>query len=104
MLNATYIIISSPSEQIFKEEIIMNEQSSIIRTQAPPPGTLKKSDLYAISLGYVIGAGIISLVGPAIALTGYSAWVAFFIAILFGFLVNLPAVFVTSTLRMAGGP
>lgn len=82
----------------------MNEQSSIIRTKAPPPGTLKRSDLYAISLGYVIGAGIVSLVGPAIALTGYSAWVGYLIAILFGFLVNLPAVFVTSTLRMAGGP
>lgn len=82
----------------------MNEQNSVIRTAAPAPGTLKKADLYAISLGYVIGAGIISLVGPAIALTGMSAWLAYFAAIIFGFIINLPAVFVTSALRMAGGP
>lgn len=82
----------------------MSDQPSVIQTKAPPPGTLKKADLYAISLGYVIGAGIVSLVGPAISLTGYSAWLGFLIAILFGFLINLPAVFVTSTLRMAGGP
>ncbi|MDO5416359.1 MAG: APC family permease [Lachnospiraceae bacterium] len=82
----------------------MSEQNNVIRTEAPAPGTLKKSDLYAISLGYVIGAGIVTLVGPAIALTGMSAWLAYFVAIIFGFIINLPAVFVTSSLRMAGGP
>lgn len=82
----------------------MNKSDNVVRAAAPPPGTLKKADLYAISLGYVIGAGIVTLVGPAIGLTGMSAWLAYLIAILFGFLINLPAVFVTSALRMGGGP
>ena len=82
----------------------MCEQNHVVRASAPPPGTLGKADLYAISLGYVIGAGIVSLIGPAIALTGMSAWLAYLVAILFGFVANLPAIFVTSSLRMAGGP
>lgn len=82
----------------------MSEQNHVGHAAAPPPGTLGKADLYAISLGYVIGAGIVSLIGPAIALTGMSAWLAYLVAILLGFVANLPAIFVTSSLRMAGGP
>ena len=80
----------------------MCEQNHVVRASQPPPGTLGKADLYAISLGYVIGAGIVSLIGPAIALTGMSAWLAYLVAILFGFVANLPAIFVTYSLLMAG--
>jgi APA family basic amino acid/polyamine antiporter len=59
--------------------------------------------LYCLSIGQVIGAGVITLVGPAIAMTGYSAWFAYFLAIILGFLTILPIIFVTSTIRMAGG-
>lgn len=82
----------------------MVKNENIIAKAAPPPGTLGKSELYAISLGYVIGAGILSLIGPALLSTGLSAWFAYFVSILFGLLINLPAVFITSTLRLSGGP
>jgi APA family basic amino acid/polyamine antiporter len=59
--------------------------------------------LYCLSIGQVIGAGVITLVGPAIAMTGYSAWFAYFLAVILGFLTILPVVFVTGTIRMAGG-
>jgi APA family basic amino acid/polyamine antiporter len=36
-------------------------------------------------------------------MTGYSAWFAYFLAIILGFLTILPMIFVTSTIRMAGG-
>lgn len=82
----------------------MKESDSIIHAKAPPPGTLGKAELYAISLGYTIGAGIVSLIGPALAQTGHSAWLAYLLAIFFGLLTNLPAIFITSTLRLGGGP
>lgn len=75
----------------------------LIQEKAPAPGVLGKSELFALSIGQVIGAGIITLVGPAIALTGYSAWFAYAIAIFYGFICIAPTVFVTSTLRLGGG-
>ena len=38
-----------------------------------PKGTLGLVELYCLSIGQVIGAGVITLVGPAITATGYSA-------------------------------
>lgn len=78
-------------------------ESKVLRVEAPPPGPLGKSELYALSIGQVIGAGIITLVGPAIALTGLSTWAAYFSSIILGFILIMPVVFVTSTLRLGGG-
>lgn len=75
----------------------------VIKEPAPPAGTLRKPELYALSIGQVIGAGVITLIVPAIKYTGYSAWLAYFVAIIFGFFVIAPAVFITSTLRLGGG-
>lgn len=50
-----------------------------------------------------IGAGVITLIVPAIKMTGYSAWLAYFVAILMGFVMILPFVFISSTLRLGGG-
>lgn len=69
----------------------------------PAPGTLNLNNLYALSIGQVIGAGVITLIGPAIALTGYSAWFAYGLAVILGFIAILPIVFVTGTLRFTGG-
>ncbi len=79
------------------------KESKVTRVSAPPPGPLGKPELYALSIGQVIGAGIITLIGPAIALTGLSTWLAYFVAILLGFVLIMPVVFVTSTLRLGGG-
>ena len=64
---------------------------------------LRLPEIYCLGLGQVIGAGIITLVGPAIALTGYSAWLGYFLAIILGFISILPVVFVTGTVRLTGG-
>jgi APA family basic amino acid/polyamine antiporter len=82
---------------------VSSDSLKVTTTAAPPPGTLNLMALYCLSIGQVIGAGVITLVGPAIAMTGYSAWFAYFLAIILGFLTVLPVVFVTSTIRMAGG-
>ena len=75
----------------------------VIKEPAPKPGTLGKTELYALAIGQVIGAGVITLIVPAIKMTGYSAWLAYFVAILMGFVMILPFVFVSSALRLRGG-
>lgn len=75
----------------------------VIKESAPAPGTLKKPELYALSIGQVIGAGVITLIVPAIKMTGYSAWLAYFVAIIMGFIMIAPTIFVSSTLRLGGG-
>ena len=75
----------------------------LVREPEPGPGTLGKPELYALAIGQVIGAGVITLVVPAIKMTGYSAWLAYFVAIIMGFFMILPTVFVSSTVRLGGG-
>ena len=75
----------------------------VIKEPAPPPGILGKPELYALAIGQVIGAGVITLIVPAIKMTGYSAWLAYFLAIIMGFIMILPNVFISSTLRLGGG-
>lgn len=75
----------------------------VIHESEPKPGTLGKPELYALAIGQVIGAGVITLIVPAIKMTGYSAWLAYFVAILVGFVMIAPTVFVSATLRLGGG-
>lgn len=65
-----------------------------------PKGTLGLVELYCLSIGQVIGAGVITLVGPAITATGYSAWLAYLLAIVLGFFTVFPLVFICGTLRL----
>ena len=75
----------------------------VIKEPAPKAGNLGKPELYALAIGQVIGAGVITLIVPAIKMTGYSAWLAYFCAILMGFVMILPHVFLSSTVRLGGG-
>lgn len=75
----------------------------IIKEPAPPRGSLGRPELFALSIGQVIGAGVITLIVPAVIMTGYSAWLAYIVAIVMGFLIVCPNVFVTSTVRLGGG-
>lgn len=75
----------------------------VIHEPEPKPGTLGKTELFALAIGQVIGAGVITLIVPAIKMTGYSAWLAYFVAIIMGFIMVLPTLFVSSTLRLGGG-
>ena len=76
---------------------------NLIKEPAPPKGKLKLPDLYATAVGQVIGAGVVTLIVPAMGMTGNSAWLAYLVAVLVGFLYVLPCVFACSALRFGGG-
>ncbi|MBR2806112.1 MAG: APC family permease [Oscillospiraceae bacterium] len=59
--------------------------------------------LIAIAVGQVVGAGIITTTGLAIAQTGRSVWIAYALAVFFGFVWILPTVFFSSVARYKGG-
>lgn len=66
-------------------------------------GYLKRSDLYTIGVGQAIGSGVLTLIGPAILLTGQSAWLAYVVACIWGFMMIAPIPWITSTLKLGGG-
>ncbi len=66
-------------------------------------GKLGKSELLALGVGQVIGAGVITLVGQAAGLTGRSAWLAYGIAVIIGMVMVIPYVFLSSTIIVKGG-
>ena len=66
-------------------------------------GTLGKSELLALGVGQVIGAGVITLVGQAAGVTGRSAWLAYGIAVIIGFIMVVPYVFLSSAIIVKGG-
>lgn len=76
----------------------------VFNEKEPAPGKdFGKPELYAIAIGTVIGSGVITLIVPAIKMTGYSAWLAYLFAIFMGVCMILPYFFISSTLRMGGG-
>ncbi len=66
-------------------------------------GILGFTELWALGVGQVIGAGVITLIGPAIGLTGYSVWLAYFVAVLLGAATNLPLIIFSSVTKYSGG-
>lgn len=76
----------------------------IINKPEPAPGILKRVDLFAIAIGMVVGSGMVTLIGPAMAYTGYSVWLAYLAAIIMGFFMVFPYIILSGTLRLAGGP
>ena len=68
-----------------------------------PEGVLGRKDLLFIALGQVVGSGVITLIGSAQLATGYSAWLAYFVAIIVGFFCAFPYIIMSSTLRFGGG-
>lgn len=75
----------------------------VINKEEPPKGKLGLFDLYSMALGTVIGAGVISYIGYAIGYTGYSSWLAYLFAIIYGFIYSVPYVFMAATFRLSGG-
>lgn len=82
----------------------MSQKNVIINKPEPAPGILKRVDLFAIAAGMVIGSGMVTLIGPAMAYTGYSVWLAYLAAIIMGFFMVFPYIILSGTLRVAGGP
>ena len=64
---------------------------------------IKFSDLIWIGTGQVVGAGVVTIVGSALAVTGYSAWFAYSVAVLFGLMRILPQAFFFSAVVAPGG-
>ncbi|WP_297862424.1 amino acid permease [uncultured Acidaminococcus sp.] len=60
-------------------------------------------ELFTIAVGNIIGAGVMTLMGAAISLTGRSVPLAFLIATLIVVGYALPYVFICSTARVKGG-
>jgi APA family basic amino acid/polyamine antiporter len=59
--------------------------------------------LVALAAGQVIGAGVVTLVGTAVAVTGRSVWLAYAGAVVMGFLIILPYLILSSMIRVKGG-
>ncbi len=82
---------------------IIGKNISVEKVPEPPKGKLGRHEMLALSVGQVIGAGVVTLVGPAIYYTGYSVWLAYLVAIILGLIYVLPIMFITSTVRLGGG-
>jgi APA family basic amino acid/polyamine antiporter len=59
--------------------------------------------LVGLSAGQVIGAGVVTLTGVAIGITGRSAWLAYSAAVLMGFCIIFPYMILSSMIRVKGG-
>jgi APA family basic amino acid/polyamine antiporter len=59
--------------------------------------------LVALAAGQVIGAGVVTLVGAAVGLTGRSVWLAYAGAVVMGFFIVLPYMVLSSMIRVKGG-
>lgn len=64
---------------------------------------LNKWGILALGVGGCIGSGVISLLGYGIGRTGHSVWLAFAIALLMGFIICIPVLFVTGSVCLPGG-
>lgn len=60
-------------------------------------------DLLGVAVGQIIGAGIMSLMGVAIGMTGRSVPLAFLIAAVLSIVSIIPTIIVGGTLRLRGG-
>lgn len=60
-------------------------------------------DLMGAAVGQIIGAGIMTLMGAALALTGRSVPIAFLIGAIIIVFMNLPLIIICGTVRVRGG-
>ena len=59
--------------------------------------------LTALAAGQVIGAGVVTLTGISIGITGHSAWLAYGAAVIMGFFLIVPHLLLGSMIRVKGG-
>lgn len=69
----------------------------------PQKGNFGKAELFALAIGQVIGAGVITYSVLALKMTGYSVWLAYLVAIALGLVMSLPMIFMSSAFRVGGG-
>lgn len=78
----------------------MAEQGSSTKQLVP---TLGFGDLMGAAVGQIIGAGIMSLMPSAIAMTGRSVFLSFLVAAVLTCCTAIPAIFITSVVKLRGG-
>ncbi|GLB30844.1 amino acid permease [Lacrimispora amygdalina] len=66
-------------------------------------GTLGFRELLSLAVGQVIGAGVVTLVGQAIGVTGRSVWLAYVFAVVLGLCIIFPYIMLSSMIRVNGG-
>ncbi|MDK2966010.1 APC family permease [Lacrimispora sp.] len=66
-------------------------------------GTLGFRELLSLAVGQVIGAGVVTLVGQAIGVTGRSIWLAYVFAVVLGLCIIFPYIILSSMIRVNGG-
>lgn len=59
--------------------------------------------LVALAAGQVIGAGVVTLIGSAIKITGQAVWLSYAGAVVMGFFIILPYLLLSSMIRVKGG-
>lgn len=64
---------------------------------------LSFTDLFSTAVGQIIGAGIMTLLGATIAMTGRSVPIAFLVAAVLVILSIIPVVIIAGTVRVRGG-
>lgn len=65
--------------------------------------TFDRKKLLMMSVGSFVGSGVVSILGVATSVTGYSVWLAYLLAVIIGFLTALPFVFMSSVMTFTGG-
>ena len=80
-----------------------NEKQQTMSSTKDLARVLGKKELMGIAIGQIIGAGIMSMMGVAIAMTGRSANLAFMLSPVFTMCTFFPSIFITSCIRMRGG-
>jgi APA family basic amino acid/polyamine antiporter len=85
----------------------MSESTAQTVSNAPTTKDLKRvlgfGSLMSASVGQIIGAGIMSLMGAALAITGRSAVISFIVAAVFTIIAAVPIIITAGTVRMRGG-
>ncbi|MDR7870551.1 MAG: APC family permease [Tissierellaceae bacterium] len=85
------------------KESVTNQKEIIDGLNKGPEGILTRQELVWLAVGQVIGAGVIALIGPSMAITGSSIWLAYLTAIVFGIFLVFPFMVISGTVRLSGG-
>lgn len=73
------------------------------RIPEPAPGPMGRFDLVTLSIGTVLGTGLLTFLPTGVAMMGTSAVFGFPLAVIIGLLYLLPVTISASCLRMSGG-
>lgn len=71
--------------------------------QAGDHDGLSLAQLVWIGVGQVIGVGVVTIIGSALAASGRSAWIAYMVAVFLGLFKVVPILFFSAVMKIHGG-